>query len=85
MIRIHHNHKLQTNPWHREEEPLTNYEEDKLSKATSSLSHQAGCKTRMDIKPRTTKHRKITDSHNGSNKKQQINNNRTTALERTPA
>ena len=21
MIRIYHNHKLQTNPWHREEEP----------------------------------------------------------------
>ena len=36
----------------------------------------------MDVKIRTTKHRTITDSHNGSNNKQQVNNNRTTALER---
>ena len=39
----------------------------------------------MDIKLRTTKHRTITDSHNGSNNKQKVNNNRTTALERTAA
>ena len=38
MIRKYHNHKLQTNPWHREEEPHNNDEtEDKKSKATSSL------------------------------------------------
>ena len=40
MIRKYHNHKLQTNPWHREEEPHNNHEtpeEDKQSKATSSL------------------------------------------------
>ena len=38
MIRKYHNHKLQTNPWHREEEPHNNHDnqEDKLSKATSS-------------------------------------------------
>ena len=48
-----------------------------------SLSHQDDCNTRMDIKLRTTKHRTITDSHNGSNNKQKVNNNRTTALERT--
>ena len=35
----------------------------------------------MDIKKRTTKHRTITDSHNGSNNKQKVNNNRTTNLE----
>ena len=35
MIRKYHNHEPQTTPWHREEEPLN--EEDKLSKATSSL------------------------------------------------
>ena len=39
----------------------------------------------MDIKLRTTKHRTITDSHNGSNNKQKVHNNRTTALERTAA
>ena len=39
MIRKYHNHKLQTNPWHREEEPhkITRHQEDKQSKATSSL------------------------------------------------
>ena len=26
MIRKYHNHKLQTNPWHREEEPHNNHE-----------------------------------------------------------
>ena len=26
MIRKYHNHKLQTNPWHREEEPHSNHE-----------------------------------------------------------
>ena len=26
MIRKYHNHKLQTNPWHREEEPHTKHE-----------------------------------------------------------
>ena len=33
----------------------------------------------------TTKHRTITESHNESNNQQRINNNRTTALERTAA
>ena len=40
MIRKYHNHKLQTNPWHREEEPHNNHEtpgrQTKQSKATSS-------------------------------------------------
>ena len=39
MIRKYHNHKPQTTLWHHEEEPLNHHEhqEDKLSKATSSL------------------------------------------------
>ena len=39
MIMKYHNHKLQTNPWHHEEEPhtVTRHQEDKQSKATSSL------------------------------------------------
>ena len=40
MIRKYHNHKPQTNPWHREEEPhttITRHQEDKQSEATSSL------------------------------------------------
>ena len=39
----------------------------------------------MDMKKGTTKHRTITDSHDGSNNKQQVNNKRTTALEQTAA
>ena len=50
-----------------------------------SLPHQDDCNTRTDTKQRTTKHRTITDSHNGSNNKQKVNNNRTTSLERTAA
>ena len=39
MIRKYHNHKLQTNLWHCEEEPHNNHkhQEDKQSKAISSL------------------------------------------------
>ena len=38
MIRKYHNHKLQTNPWHLEEEQHNNHEtyEDKLNKTISS-------------------------------------------------
>ena len=49
MIRKYHNHKLQTDPWHCEEEPHNNHEtpgrQTKLP-----LPHQDDCKTRMDIK-----------------------------------
>ena len=39
MIRKYHNHKLQTNPLHREEEPNNNHETPgrQKSKATTSL------------------------------------------------
>ena len=39
MVRKYHNHKLQTKPWHREEEPHNNHEtpDRQQSKATSSL------------------------------------------------
>ena len=87
-IRKYHNHKLQTTPWHRGEEPLNHHETPGRQIKQSnqlSLPHQDDCNTRMDIKQRTTKHRTITDSHNGSNNKQKVNNNRTTALERTAA
>ena len=81
MIRKYHNHKLQTNPWHREKEPHNNHETPGRQTNQSnqfSLPYQADCKSR-------TKHRTITDSHNGSNNKHQVNNNRTTTLERTVA
>ena len=53
MIRKYLNHKPQTTPWHRDEEPLNHHETpgkqinqiDQLS-----FSHQDDCNTRMDIK-----------------------------------
>ena len=87
MIRRYHNHKPQITLWYREEEPLNHHETPGRQIKESnqlSLPHQDDCNTRTDTKQRT-KHRTITDSHNGSNNKQQINNNRTIALERTAA
>ena len=63
MIRKYHNHKPQTTPWHREEEPLNHHETPGRQIKQSnqlSLPHQDDCNTRMDIKLRTTKHRTIT-------------------------
>ena len=88
MIRKYHNHQLQTNPWHREEEPHNNHNTGgRQTKQCNQLSlpHQNDCKTRRGKKKRTTKHKTITESHNGSSNKQQINNNSTTTLERTAA
>ena len=53
MIRKYHNHKLQTNPWHREEESHNNHETPaRQTKQSNQLSfpHQDDCKTRRDIK-----------------------------------
>ena len=88
MIRKYHNHKPQTTLWHFEEEPLNHHETPGRQIKQSnqlSLPHQNDCNTRADTKQRTTKHRTITDSHNGSNNKQKINNNRTTTPELTAA
>ena len=88
MIRKYHNYKLQTTPWHREEEPPNHHETPGRQIKQSnqlSLPHQDNCNTRMDTKQSTAKHRTTTYSHNGSNNKQKVKNNRTTALERTAA
>ena len=88
MIRKYHDHKPQTILRHREEEPLNHHETPGRQNEESnqlSFPHQDDCNTRVDIKLRTTKHRTIADSHNGSNNKQKVNNNRTIALERTAA
>ena len=91
MIRKYHNSKPQTTPKHPQEEPLNHHEtQGRQTKQSnqSSLSHQDDCNTKTDTKQRTTKHRITTDSHNGSNSKQNVNNNnnnRTTVLERTAA
>ena len=53
MIRKYHNHKLQTTPWHREEELLNHHETPGRQIKQSnklSLPHQDDCNTRMDIK-----------------------------------
>ena len=77
-----------TSPWQYEEEPHKNHESPgKQTKQTNqpSLPHRDDCKTRMDTKERTTKHRTITESHNGSNNQQRINNTKLTALRQTKA
>ena len=85
MIRKYHNHKPQTTLWHHEEEPLNHHETPgRQIKQSNQLSLPPKMIAR-DTKQRTTKHRTITDSHNGSNNKQKVNNNRTTTLERTAA
>ena len=76
MIRKYQIHKPQTTSWHREEEPLNHHETPGRQIKQSnqlSLPHQDDCNTRMDIK------------YNRRNNKQKVNNNRTTALERTAA
>ena len=53
MIRKYHNHKLQANLWHCEEDPHNNHETPgRQSKATSSFFpiQMSDCKTRMDTK-----------------------------------
>ena len=54
MIRKSHNHKLQTNPWHREEEPHNNHETQGTQQSNQlSLPHQDDCKTRMETHNKT--------------------------------
>ena len=53
MIRIYHNHKPQTAPWHREEKPLIHHETPgRQIKQNNQLSipHQDDCNTRISIK-----------------------------------
>ena len=75
------------NPEAREEEPPNHQETPgrQTKQQPTPHPHQDDRNTRTDTKQRTTKHRTITDSHNGSNNKQKANNNRTTAPEGTVA
>ena len=53
MIRKYHNHKPQTIPWHRKEEPHNHHETPgRRTKQSNQLSlpHQDDFKTKMDIK-----------------------------------
>ena len=44
MIRKYHNHKLQTNPWHRDEEPHNNGRQTKQSNQLSLPHREEGHK-----------------------------------------
>ena len=53
MIGKYHKHKLQTNPWHREEESHINNETPgRQTKQSNQLSppHRGDCKTKMGTK-----------------------------------
>ena len=65
MIRKYHNHKPQTTPLHREEEPLNHHKTPGGQIKQSNqlyLPHQDNCNTRMDIKVR--KRTKIRNRYN---------------------
>ena len=50
MIRKYHNHKLQTTPWHREEEPLNHHKTPGRQIKQSnqlSLPHQDDCNIKI--------------------------------------
>ena len=69
MIEKYHNQKLQTNQWHREEEPHNNLETPgRPTKQINQLylPHQEDAKLVLDTKKRTIKHRTITDPYIGA-------------------
>ena len=48
MIRKYHNHKLQTTPWHREEEPLNHHETPgRQIKQSNQLSQLNTCNAKL--------------------------------------
>ena len=62
MIRKYHNHKLQTTPWHREEDPLNHHQTPGRQIKQSnqlSLPHQDDYNTRMDIQLLLMKYMKL--------------------------
>ena len=65
MISKYHNHKPQTNPRHREKEPHNNHQ---ISGRQNKQNNQLSLPHQMVAKLESiTKHRKNTESHNGSN------------------
>ena len=82
MISKYHNQKVQTNLWHREEEPYI--QQSNKTKQPNLSSPSIVSKTRrMDTKERTASHRTTTEPRNERNNQQRININRTSALEQT--
>ena len=88
MIRKFHNHKVQTNPWHREEEQHNNHETPgRQTKQTTCSLYPIMMIAKLEWTQSNAQqniNRTITLSRNWSNNQQQINN-RTTALARTTA
>ena len=88
-IRKYHNHTPQTNPQHREEESQDIY----INKTVRQLKHTNQIflfkmiakleKTQSNVQQNKDKHR--TSTTNRKHTKQQINNNKTSATERTAA
>ena len=78
--------KLQTNPWHREEEPHYNHETlgRKQSKTTSYL-FPIKVIAKLEWTQSKAQQNIINDSHNESNNQQWINKNWTTSLEQATA
>ena len=76
MIRKYHNYKLQTNLWHREEEPHNIHKTPgRQSKATSSLfSIKMIAKLERTQSTAQRNMKQTQDPHNGSNNKQRIYN-----------
>ena len=80
MIKKYHNHKLQTNPWHRKEESHNNHETPERQTKQKKTSYLFPIKMIAKLVLDTTWHTKqktITDTHNGSNNQQRMNSNRT--------
>ena len=80
MIRKYHNRKLQTDLWHRKEEPHNNHETPvRQTKQSNQLSlpHRDDCKTSIGQAQQNIE--QLQNPTMGAT----INNNRTTALEQT--
>ena len=79
MIRKYHNHKLQTNLWHREEEPQNNQDTPgRQTKQSNKLSlfHQGDCKTSIETSNAQQKIEQIQNPAVGA-----TNNNESTTTE----
>ena len=87
MIRKYYNHKQQTTRWHREEEWLNHHKTPgrQLSKATSSLFSIKMIAILKWTQSNVQQNIEQLRLPHGSNNKQKVNNNRTTALEQTAA
>ena len=88
MIRKYLNHKLQTNPWQREEEQHNHHETPgRETKQNNQLSipHEDDCKTRMDLNKLQQNIEPLQTPTIGVTINIKWTKNRTAALKRTAA